>query len=267
MKLEHEIMYDILVVFDKICKKHDIPYSLIDGTLLGAVRHEGFIPWDDDIDVGMLREDYDRLDAILASELPEGYVYQTHVTEPESVQAFAKIRSDRLLLVQDIVKDRDIHHGVWLDIFPFEYVPEDKELQRKQVEAIRQYNKKLKMLNYIIFNEDDSLIKKIAKAPFVLYTKLFGKNDKLSHHYIVKRDQLIQQYNNQPSSLVANLSEGASPSYGLYVFERRIFDEFAPMQFENDKFPCFKDYDAFLKTTYGDYLTPPPSDQQVGTHT
>lgn len=267
MKQEHEIMYDILVEFDRICKKHNLKYSLIDGTLLGAIRHQGFIPWDDDIDVGMLREDYDRLDAIIASELSEGYVYQTHETQPESVQAFAKIRSDRLLLIQDIVKDRNMHHGVWLDIFPFEYVPEDKSLQDKQVEDIRSYNKKLKLLNYVIFNEDDSIIKKIAKSPFVFYTKLFGKNDKLSHRLIVKRDALIQQYNDRPSSLVANLSEGASPSYGRFVFERKIFDEFEELQFEKDKFSCFKDYEAFLTTTYGDYLTPPPSDQQVGTHT
>ena len=267
MKQEHEVMYEILVEFDRICKKHEIPYSLIDGTLLGAIRHQGFIPWDDDIDVGMLRPDYERFNKIVEQELGDHFFYQTHDTQPAVVQSFAKIRSDKMFLVQDIVKDRDMHHGMWLDIFPFDNVPSDITLQQEQVEAIRKYNHKLKMLNYIIFNEDDNVIKKLAKAPFVLYTKLFGKNDKLSHKYMLKRDKLIRQYNNQPSEWVANLSEGASPSYGKFVFKRSIFDAFEPLPFELASFPCFKDYDSFLTTSYGDYLTPPPTDEQVGTHT
>lgn len=266
MKQEHEVMYEILVEFDRICKKYDLSYSLIDGTLLGAVRHEGFIPWDDDIDVGMLRPDYDRFIEICTSELGEGFFFQSHETQPEYVQSFAKIRSDRLLLVQDLVADRDIHHGYWLDIFPFENVPADLKLRQKQVDDIAKINSKIKMLNYIIFNEDDNIIKKLAKSPFVLYRKLFKKNDKLTKKYIKQRDVLIQQYNNQDSDFVANLSEGASPSYGRFTFNKSIFKDYIQLQFENDKFECLKDYDEFLTVTYGDYMQPPAPEDQVGQH-
>lgn len=114
-------MLEMVRVFDGICRKHDIPYFLYGGTLLGAIRHDGFIPWDDDLDVGLLRKDYLRLMRILPDELPEGMALQTNETDANYFYFFAKLRDKHSLLEEEAPYDRVFkERGVFIDIFPFE---------------------------------------------------------------------------------------------------------------------------------------------------
>lgn len=114
-------MLDILVEFDRICKKHSIPYFLYGGTLLGAIRHQGFIPWDDDLDVAMYRKDYDKLMKILPLELSESFALQTNDTDKNYFYFFAKIRDKKSYLEEFCGYDRFFKEkGVFIDIFPFE---------------------------------------------------------------------------------------------------------------------------------------------------
>ncbi len=111
----------ILIEFDRICRKHNIKYSLSYGTLIGAIRHQGFIPWDDDIDVGMLREDYEvfleKGQKLLQSDL----FLQTCYTDPKYPQVYAKIRKNNTSFVETTVKNIQMHHGIYIDVFPFDY--------------------------------------------------------------------------------------------------------------------------------------------------
>lgn len=117
-------MLEMLLCFDRICKKHNIRYWLCSGTLLGAIRHEGFIPWDDDLDVEVMRDDYKKLMKILPSELPENYVLQNHDTDPGYFFCFAKLRDKNSYLEETNRYDRIFtYKGIFIDIFPYEPVP------------------------------------------------------------------------------------------------------------------------------------------------
>lgn len=117
-------MLDILMVIDDICHRHNIPYWLSGGSMLGAVRHEGFIPWDDDLDIEMLRPDFERLMELLPRELPDHIALQWHTTDPNYFFQFAKVRDRRSQLFERNGFDRVFQeHGIFVDIFPLERVP------------------------------------------------------------------------------------------------------------------------------------------------
>ncbi len=129
-KKVQEVEFDILRVIDSLCKKHGLTYFAIGGTALGALRHQNFIPWDDDIDIGMPRKDYEAFLSIAAQELPVGYFMQNFSTEPRTPFYFTKIRKDNTKFVEFYLKDVDIHHGIFVDIFPFDNVPNSALLRK-----------------------------------------------------------------------------------------------------------------------------------------
>ena len=119
-----ERMLEVLEVIDGICQRHSIPYWLSGGSMLGAVRHGGFIPWDDDLDIEMLRSDFERLMRILPQELPDTMALQWHTTDPNYFFQFAKVRDRRSRLFERNGYDKLWQeHGIWVDIFPLERVP------------------------------------------------------------------------------------------------------------------------------------------------
>ena len=122
---KHQLrMLEILVVIDKICRKHQIPYWLSSGTLIGAVRHNGFIPWDDDLDIEMMRNDYLHLLEVLTKELPDWLALQTDETDPNYFFFYAKVRDRRSVLNEGNNYDRMWKEkGIYIDIFPMEEHP------------------------------------------------------------------------------------------------------------------------------------------------
>ena len=113
-------MLEILIEVDKICKAHNISYWLEGGTLLGAVRHGGFIPWDDDIDISLMREDYLRLIKILPKELSSNFVFQNEKTDKYYFLKFAKVRDRNSLLLDPLTNPKQKEQGIYIDIFPQE---------------------------------------------------------------------------------------------------------------------------------------------------
>ena len=116
-------MLDILKVVDTICQKHGIAYTLDGGSLLGAVRHGGFIPWDDDLDINVMRKDLLRLRKILPKELPDNLVYQDYTTDPNYPNLIAKVRDKHSYFYEDECSDRLRERGIFVDIIPIEEVP------------------------------------------------------------------------------------------------------------------------------------------------
>lgn len=116
---------EMLKAFAAVCEKLGISYFLDGGTLLGAVRHKGFIPWDDDIDVGMLRADYERFFAEGQALLPEHYFIQNISTDPQYTANFAKMRDSRTTYIETTLGRKRINHGVFIDIFVLDYYPEN----------------------------------------------------------------------------------------------------------------------------------------------
>ena len=119
-------MLEMLMLVDKICKENDIQYSLCSGTLLGAVRHKGFIPWDDDLDIRMTRENYDKFLEVWDKLQPEGYLLQNKENSPRFPSSFSKIRKCHTTFLQ-FESERGAHHtGIFVDIFPLDRIPRNR---------------------------------------------------------------------------------------------------------------------------------------------
>ena len=117
-KCELEILSEI----DRICVRHRIPYFAIGGTALGAIRHKGFIPWDDDIDIAMERNEYNRFLSYASKELGSSFFIQNIDSEPDSPFYFTKIRKNDTQFVECYLKEAGIHQGIFVDIFPFDHI-------------------------------------------------------------------------------------------------------------------------------------------------
>ena len=126
-----EVEIDLFKAFIEVCQKLQLKYYLLGGTLLGAVRHKGFIPWDDDIDVGMPRKDYEIFIQKAQDLLPEHYFVQTLYSEPTIPYNFCKIRNSNTTFVEYSIKKLNINHGVYIDVFPLDGYPNDKKEQKK----------------------------------------------------------------------------------------------------------------------------------------
>lgn len=122
LRRQQNKMLEMVIELDRICRKHQIPYFLYGGTLLGAIRHNGFIPWDDDLDVGLMRKDYIKLMKVLPKELPNHIALQNNDTDPNYFYFFAKLRDKNSLLEEESPYDRVFkERGIFIDIFPFDH--------------------------------------------------------------------------------------------------------------------------------------------------
>lgn len=117
-------MLNILIEIDRICHKYQIEYWLEFGTLLGAIRHKGFIPWDDDCDIGMMRTDFNRFKDVVSKELSADFFFQTKETDPKYRRKMAKIRSNKIKMIEhDESLNEPYHQGVYVDIFVYDFYP------------------------------------------------------------------------------------------------------------------------------------------------
>lgn len=234
-----------LAALDKIaafCDANGINYSLSSGTLIGAVRHKGYIPWDDDIDLYMLRSDYERF---LDTFKDEDGVYSV-VSERMGTSyyyPFAKVVDTRTVVHEDEVEGFDI--GVWVDIFPIDYVAEDKKKRNVQFRLNNIFNKMWRC-------------KIDRNNPLRTHSSyLFYKYFPLSATMVQRlRNRLV--FNQPQSALVSNLS-----CMNHRYFPARYMQEFIMLPFEDKQYKAMAAYDEYLTTTYGDYMTLPPEDQRV----
>lgn len=132
----HEVLYEILAEVVRICTKHDIPYFVIGGTAIGALYDKAILPWDDDIDIGMKRDDYERFLRVAPEELGDAYFLSWLGTDPHTPYHFAKVKKNNTLFVEDNFKTVPMHQGIFVDIFPFDRIPDNRCLRRIQFEAV-----------------------------------------------------------------------------------------------------------------------------------
>ena len=138
LDLLHAELYDILGETIRICRKHDIPYFVIGGTAIGALYDRAILPWDDDIDIGMARKDYNRFLEVAPRELGDSYFLSWIETDPHSPYYYAKVKKNNTLFVEEMFKNVPMHPGIFVDIFPFDRIPDNKLLRKLQYDRFPQ---------------------------------------------------------------------------------------------------------------------------------
>ena len=257
LKVIKAIELEMLDEFLRLANKHDLTYFLTAGTCLGAVRHSGFIPWDDDIDIGMPRSEYERFERIAQEELDGRYVYQSMDTEPGCGFAFGKIRAKDTILSEDTSYHLPMSQGVWVDIFPFDEMPNDeKERQRlyKKVAFLR--NLYIVKCGYKM-PEGRGALFAIAYYGAKLVSAFIPRKK-----LIAALKKAMTQYQGQPVRNFYNY--GTAYAAGKELFDRDVLFDCNEMSFEGRPCKVPHDTDAFLAGMYGDYMTLPPVEKRVG---
>ncbi|WP_294363472.1 phosphorylcholine transferase LicD [uncultured Clostridium sp.] len=245
------IQLEILKKVSEYCDDNNLRYSLAYGTLIGAIRHKGYIPWDDDIDIVMPRPDYERF---IKSFNTYATDYKVHVTELNSnfIYTFAKVSYNKSILIEDIEVKYEI--GINIDIFPIDGVPSiDNPTMKKQ-----NFYRNLASFKTIKINSDRNIIKNIVLIlGKILLSWLSLKRINL------KMIDNSKKYSFENEEYCCNISTGFTEDK---VIPKRYLEDFIDCFFENQKFKASKFYDEWLKSYYGDYMKLPPREKQVSHH-
>jgi len=246
------IELDLLLQFDKVCKKHGLRYYLFGGTLLGAIRHNGYIPWDDDIDIVMPRDDYDTF-LTRRKEFNQQYHLQMPGVEEGYGYSFAKLRNTLTTCSCDIFAYAPFNQGLFIDIFPLDNI--DKANGRSLYEDV----KGLCLDNSTCMrignpHLDASNIQRVTSCT---RKNIFENQAKI--------DQIARRFNNKPCEFFG-LNTSAIDPYEINVFEKKDFSRQVMHLFEGFKFPIPDGYENILKTNFGNFMELPPLSERGMRH-
>ena len=247
-------MLDILLDFDKACRENDIGYSIVYGTLLGAVRHHGFIPWDDDIDVIVTRENYNKIKKIMNGELKEKHRFICVENEKRFSAPLAKIIDENTVLKQIGHNSDKMDLGVYVDIFVLDNIPQDI---RKREKA---FKKSIMLQNIWSFAGNNN--HNNGKLIYILRS--------IANRMPIAR-KIALYANRWAESLEGNTGLMASIMFGELdrskeIMESCDIEDLAEYEFEGHSFLGVRDYDKYLTQWYGDYMKLPPEDQRISNH-
>ena len=244
------IELELLVEADRICKKCGIHYSIIAGTLLGAVRHGGFIPWDDDADIAMLRSEYEKFRRACETELDTSrFYFQDHTNTPGYRWGYGKLRRKETTFLREYQEHMPYEQGVFIDIFPLDNVPANPV-------ARRLHSAHCYLIRKFLWSE----VGKVAdKSPWkrVLFRFMsMIPRETVFRHY----EKFYQQGNLHPSRWVRIITFPAPTKDEGYL--RAWYEKSAPVVFEGETFQGIADYDSYLSFKFGNYHELPPEDQR-----
>lgn len=261
---------EMIKIFIKICEKHDLTYFALGGTLLGAVRHQGFIPWDDDVDLGMPRADYERFLQIAPEELqqaePRGrYRLRTIDIEDESYRTYiCKIEDTEVKLLREYYAKGGVEKktlNAWIDIMPLDGMPESESAMRGHLEKILKMRKRMaaSMMDKCMGTSMKRSKKAMFFIRFGLQTGLFRLMN--TEKLFARFQNLCKQYPYETSAVVGN-------TYGVYkereFVRKEIFGKGSWHTFEDVRICGPEDTDQYLTHVYGDYMKLPPVEARGG---
>ncbi len=253
-----EVELDILKAFIEVCEKLNLKYYALGGTMLGAVRHHGFIPWDDDIDVGMLRKDYEIFMEKGQELLPEHLFLQNRKTDSECPVPYAKIRDSRTAFIETVYKYKKMNHGIFIDIFPLDYYPDNDS------EGKRLFGKK-KRIAYRMYREYN--IPGETKSPPV---KEFVKNFVSTALIAVYPSgyKAEDKFDEKLKSL--KKSRRVTNYYGVWSKKEIVpcewYGDGCNGVFEGIIIKLPSQYDKLLTQIFGDYMEYPPVEERITHH-
>ena len=251
-----KIEMDLFKCFSEICEKLNLNYFLVCGSALGAARHGGVIPWDDDFDVGMYREDYNIFMEFAPELLPKGIFLQNYKTDPAFPYVFSKLRNSNTTFIQSLLSNLNINHGIYIDIFPLDGYPKKLFEQKKLFFMKKHY---LRQLNSA-FNMPSTLT--LREKATVSFFRILGCH-KRTAKILAKYERLISKYPVKDSNVICN--HGTWYGDKDYIC-KEYYGNGTEMKYEGIKVKVPEKCDEYLTCLYGDWRTPPPPEKQKGSH-
>lgn len=254
LKKLHDVEIEILTQIDTLCKKHDIPYSMYSGTQLGAVRHQGFIPWDDDMDVCMERTDYERFCKIWQEETPEGFVLQ----DPRKLE-YSTINHAKVMKLNTAFGSKEDYampgfHGIFVDVFVMDRVPTEKfkKMMLKIMASLR-----------LVYTRGYPITKKgkFFENLSRIMLKLPAGMKKNIRDYC---ERYVSRYRDYEGDYC--LMSLACPEELSMEFPADTTRNVEDVPFEGKMFSNSKEADKILRIVYGDYMQLPPESEQICKH-
>lgn len=252
----HTVLVDMMVDLDKFLRDHDLDYSIAYGTMLGAVRHKGFIPWDDDMDIFMKRDDYERFIKIYReSGGMDGYtLYATD--EPDTFYTHTKLYKNNTAMissVEDLYKNdtkETKHKEIFIDIFPIDKVPQNKRKRKKYI-----FKAKMRLVytrDHAYHATDNKILWLASKILLSIPKSSKKKIRKKTTEYILRYNDMTSEFDY--ISTVDPIS--------IRQFFPPVLDETIDTEFEGHRFKMYKEYDKLLQVSYGDYMSLPPIEER-----
>lgn len=242
----HEHILQILLKVDEVCREHHIRYYCWAGTMLGAIRHKGFIPWDDDMDICMPRPDYDHFMEHAREWLPEPLEALCIETDPNYPGGFGKVVDGSTTLIER--EHSDYVGGIYIDVFPIDGAPKSKLLRRLAVARYKAMDKLLYFLHRDPYKHGHGP----SSWPVLLIQHLF------SHDWARRQLRAAYlAYDYQQSEYVLDYDDGVAG-----VMKKDVLGTPQPVEFEGHQVMGVEHYDEYLRGKYGDYMVIPPHDNQ-----
>ena len=249
---------EVFEIIDNICMKNNIRYFADCGTLLGAIRHKGFIPWDDDMDIALLRDEYKKLVEILPDELPEGFVMAGMYSSDSRLNGACECSQTRVIADEEYWSLPDYmnrfhcfpYPRIGIDIFPLDYIPDDEDDRKEFFYTVKDL-----FALCTKFDEQSDNIE--YKKKLEEYSKKYDINTEsanLKHDLWILTDKVCSKYKSYECSEVVNLFDYTVYHRGIY--KKKWYEEVERCPYENTDVPVPKHYDEVLKSCYGDYLIP-----------
>ena len=251
------VEFGILTDLDAYCRKWKIKYSLYGGTMLGAVRHGGFIPWDDDIDIAMTRREYSKFCRAISLHPMRGYCFYNYENDKDILCCHGKVGKSGTLFLEEGSMEGKGHHEIWVDIFPLDKIALDGQFKKETVNI----GKELVLLTRANgLRSNDSLKKWIVRR--LIRTIPAG----IRHKRMLKDTRRLRVLDRK----IQNNYEWADMSAIEYIsklrYPKKMPEEYTELTFNGKQFMSFADYEEMLTIMYGDYMQLPPEEERVCGH-
>lgn len=244
----HKVLFELLAELDRVCRKNNIEYTLSGGTLLGAVRHGGFIPWDDDADVSMRRIDYDRFCKACVSELDDKrFFWQDNTTDPEYPWGYGRLRRKGTEFVRIGQEHMKMKTGIFIDVFPNDYIPQFYPLRLLHCFCCFVVRK-------VLYAESGKVVAKGRIERFV-YRVLYKIPRKVAFRWLV----LLSGVKKSDYCRALTFAPPKDKHLGTRA---KYYEEYEDILFEGEKFRAMKHRYEYLKYKYGDYMKLPPPEKR-----